>query len=221
MLSTMLPYRLGATITSNCKHNYIILTVSTHVINTATSFPYLMRVGHQLHGRVIHNHLLELNARIQLRYLNKKTNLVLFAHKRDANTFFSYILAALQEHAVAQLHDVRLVDTRHLLAVVLRRIVERELGDTQRLGARNDLQALDDTGNGFVLERRVLAFGLLANHHTVDVLVAVLDAGQTADVDDVGEEIEFGAQFHVERLQFAGVTEVGRGEDALMEEYDF
>lgn len=175
-----------------------------------------MRVRHQLHGCIIHNHLLELNARIQLRDLQHIFQLYQsLSSAIPCPICYSYIFAALQEHAVAQFHDVRFVHASHLLAVVLRGIVERELGDSQRLGARNDLQAFHHSGNAFVLERRVFALRLLANDDAIDVLVAVLDAGQTADVHDVREQIEFGAQFHVECLEFTGVTEVGRGEDAL------
>lgn len=90
----------------------------------------LMRIGHQLHGGVVDNHLLELDSWIK----------------------FSHLFAASQEQSIAQLHDVGLVNGGDLLAVVLGGVVEGELCDSQRLGLGDDFEALDDTGNCLVLE---------------------------------------------------------------------
>lgn len=51
--------------------------------------------------------------------------------------------ARLEEEAVGQLLDVRLVHDRHVLAVVVARVLERERRHAHRLRARHDLQALD------------------------------------------------------------------------------
>ena len=51
----------------------------------------------------------------------------------DGGVEFSGLCATTLEETVTQLHDVRLVDARHLLTVVLQRVVERELRDTHGL----------------------------------------------------------------------------------------
>ena len=44
------------------------------------------------------------------------------------------------------------------------------------------LEAFHDTRDGLVLQGRVLALGLLTNHHHVEVLVARLDPLQAANL---------------------------------------
>lgn len=62
-----------------------------------------------MHGCIVDNHFFKLDSRIEL----------------------CHLLAALQEQAVAELHDVGFVDGGDLLPVVLDGVVERELGDSQ------------------------------------------------------------------------------------------
>jgi hypothetical protein len=78
----------------------------------------LLRVGDQLHGGVVHNHLLKLNSGVEL----------------------CNLLAGAHEETVAQLHDVGLVNAGHLLAAVAGGVVEGELGNAAGLFASNDLQ---------------------------------------------------------------------------------
>lgn len=77
-------------------------------------------LGHQLHGRVVDNHVVELDTGA----------LVLLRH----------FAANVQEKTITKLHDVSLVDRRHLLPSVLQGKVEGVLGDTLGLCAGNDLQ---------------------------------------------------------------------------------
>lgn len=152
-----------------------------------------MRIAYQLHRSVVDDHLLEVNPRVELRHR----------------------LAASQEQSIAELHDVGLVDGCDLLAVVLDGVVESELGDPQRLLLCDDLQALHDAGNGLVFKRRVFALGLFADDDGVDSLMARLDAGKTGDMHHVRIQIQLVAELHVECLQLAGATEVGRRQDSL------
>ena len=106
------------------------------------------------------------------------------------------------EETVGQLHDVGLVDASNLLAVVGQGEAEGELGDALRLGARDDLERLDDAGHALVLEATVLALGVLTDNAQIDVLVARLEAGDVLDEGDGGIDVELLAQGHVE----AGMT---------------
>ena len=84
---------------------------------------------------------------------------------------------AAQKQAVAELHDVRLVDCRDPLAAVMPRVLEGEPRDPRRRLLRDDLQALDDPGDDFVLESRVEILGVLAHDHQVDVVEAATAPG--------------------------------------------
>ena len=87
-------------------------------------------------------------------------------------------------------HNVGLVDSCHLLAAVQRSTSERKLGDSHRLFARDDLQALDHAVNALVLQARVLALRVLADDQDVNVRVASLDVGNSFAAQDVGKEIQ-------------------------------
>ena len=104
---------------------------------------------------------------------------------------------AVEEQAVAQLHDVGLVDRRHLLAAVTARVLEREARDARRRLLGDDLQALDDPGNHLVLEAGVQVFGVLAHDHEIDVLEARRDARQVPHRAQVRVQIERLAQADV------------------------
>ncbi len=98
--------------------------------------------------------------------------------------------AALEEEAVRQLHDVRLVDRRDLAAAVGDGIVEREPGDPLRRCAGDDLDALRGVGSDHVLDARVEVLGVLADDDEVDVVVARLEALDGARRPEVGVEPE-------------------------------
>jgi hypothetical protein len=151
----------------------------------------LLRLAHALHGGVIDDHVIGLDGRVLL----------------------GHLVEGLAEQAVGQLHDVGLVDARHLLAVVGHGEGEGEPRDALRLGARDDLERLDDAGDGLVLEAAVLALGVLADDAQVDVLVARLVAGYVLDERDGGVDVELLAHGHVEALVARAAN--GRVQDAL------
>lgn len=97
----------------------------------------LLRLADHLHGCVIDDHLLERDAGV----------LIL---RRD-------FLARPHEQTITELHDVGLVNTGDLLALVLDGEVEGEARDPLRLCSGHDLERFDDTGDRSVLEARVLA----------------------------------------------------------------
>jgi hypothetical protein len=74
----------------------------------------------------------------------------------------------LEEQAVAHLHDVGLVNRRHLLAPVRRAYSKANLRDARRALLRDDLQALDDAGNDLVLEPGIEVLGVLAHDDQID-----------------------------------------------------
>ncbi|GJC99132.1 hypothetical protein ColKHC_07958 [Colletotrichum higginsianum] len=78
--------------------------------------------------------------------------------------------------------------------------VEGELCDALRLGAGDDLEGLDDAGDGLVLEARVLALGVLTDDGEVDALVAGLVAGDVLDEGDGSVDVELLAHGNVEGL---------------------
>lgn len=64
------------------------------------------------------------------------------------------------------------------LAAVLQGEIECEAADTLGLGARRNLQALDDAGVALVLKARVLALGVFTDDGKVDVAVAGGESGE-------------------------------------------
>lgn len=113
----------------------------------------LLGTRNELHGGVVDDHLVKLDAGVAILLLC------------DA-------LAGVEEETVTELHDVGLVDTGDLLAVVLDGKVESETGNALGLGTGGDLERLYDTGVGLVLETRVLSLGVFTDDGKVDVLVA-------------------------------------------------
>ena len=118
----------------------------------------------------------------------------------DGGVLLTNLLDGVAEETVGELHDVGLVDAGNLAAVVGQGEGEGELGDALGLGAGDDLERLDDAGDGLVLEARVLALGVLTDNAEVDVLVAGLVAGDVLDQDDGGVNVEFLTECDVERL---------------------
>ena len=118
----------------------------------------------------------------------------------DGGVLLTDLLDGVAEETVGKLHDVGLVDAGDLAAVVGQGKGEGELGDALGLGAGDDLERLDDAGDGLVLKARVLALGVLTDDAEVDVLVAGLVAGDVLDQDDRGVDVEFLAEGDVEGL---------------------
>ena len=136
----------------------------------------LLRSRNALHRRVVDNHVVGLHCRVVLSNLPDR----------------------LAEEPVSQLHDVGLVDTRDLLAVVGEREGKGEPGYALRLDPRDDLERLDDAGHRLVLQARVLALCVLANDGQVDVVMARLVAGDVLDQHDRCIDVKFLTESNVE-----------------------
>jgi hypothetical protein len=108
------------------------------------------------------------------------------------------------------------VDTGNLLAVVGKSEAESELGDALGFGTGDDLQRLDDTLNGLVLETGVLSFGVLTNDAEVDILVASLITGDVLDQRDGGVDVQLLTEGDVEGLVARSLD--GSVEDTLQAE---
>lgn len=132
----------------------------------------LMRIRHQLHAAIVDDHVVVNDVRI-----------VLGDPPRD-----------VQEQTVRQLHDVRFVNSRHLLTAVPLRVLERVTGDALRVGFRDDLHALDDARDALVLQHGVLALGVLPHDHDIDVLLTGIDARIRHAVQHVHVEIQLVSQ---------------------------
>mgnify|MGYP006876444500 FL=1 len=157
---------------------------STHVGQNATvkvrhdHNVELLGAGDGLHGSVVHNHVVHLQGGVVL----------------------SDLVECAAEETIGQLHDVGLVNAGNLLAVVGKGEAESELGDTLGLGAGDDLQGLDNTVDGLVLEAGVLSLGVLTDDAEVDILVASLVAGDVLDQRDGGVDVQLLTQGNVEGL---------------------
>lgn len=136
----------------------------------------LLGLGDALHRGVVDNHVVGLNSRV----------------------LGGRLLEGAAEQTVGELHDVGLVDTGDLLAVVGQGKAKGKLGNALRLCAGNDLERLDNTLDRLVLETRVLALGVLTDNAHVDVLVARLVARHVLDERDGGVDVELLAHGNVE-----------------------
>ena len=85
----------------------------------------------------------------------------------DLGKPLGHLARAAQKQPVGELHDVGLVDGVNLLAAVLARVLEGELGDARRALFGDHLDALDHAGNDFVLQADVLALGVFADDDQV------------------------------------------------------
>lgn len=138
----------------------------------------LLGTRHSLHGSVVHNHVVHLQGGVVL----------------------SDLVECAAEETIGQLHDVGLVNAGNLLAVVGQGEAESELGNTLGLGAGDDLEGLDDTVDGLVLEAGVLSLGVLTDDAEVDILVASLVTGDVLDQGDGGVDVQLLTEGNVEGL---------------------
>lgn len=151
----------------------------------------LLGLADALHGGVVDNHVVALKLGVVL----------------------GQTLEGSTEKTVGKLHDVGLVDTSDLLAVVGKREAEGKLDDALRLGASDDLEGLNDTWDALVFETAVLALGILTNDGEVDVLMACLETRNVLNQRDGGIDVELLAHSHVEALVAGPVDR--RVQDAL------
>lgn len=138
----------------------------------------MLGLGHKLHGGVVDNHVVELDAR--------------------AGVLLRDLTAGVEEETISQLHDVGLVDAGDLLAAVAESKVKGEASNALRLGAGDDLEGLDDTRVGLVLEARVLTLGVLTDDGKVNSLVAGGVAGDVFAEDQGGVHVQILAKGDVE-----------------------
>lgn len=138
----------------------------------------LLGTRDSLHGGVVDNHIVGLKGRVVL----------------------GNLVESAAEQTVGKLHDVGLVNTSDLLAVVGQSEAESELGNALGLGASDNLQGLDNTLHGLVLQTGVLTLGVLTDNAKVDVLVAGVVTGDVLDQRDRGIDIQLLTKGNVERL---------------------
>jgi hypothetical protein len=131
----------------------------------------------KLHTAVVDDDFIVLNLRILLRHLP----------------------AAVQKKPVASFHDIRLVDGGDFAAILRGSVVEGELCNSNRGGACNDLERLDDPGHHLMLKSGVFALGVFADHHNVHVVVACLQTCDASAGPKVRVELKCFSQSKVER----------------------
>ena len=153
-----------------------------------------LRLLDQLHAHVVDDPVLEADASLVL--------------GRD-------LLTALEEEAVRELHDVRLVDRGDLAATVLHRVLEGVARDPLRRGAGDDLDALRGVGPDTVLDPGVEILGVLAHDDQVDVVVAGLDALHRSRRADVGVQFQRLAQRDIHRAE----ATADRGRDGSLDRH--
>ena len=126
-----------------------------------------------------------------------------------SGNFDGHFAAALQEQAVAQLHDVGLVDGHHLLAALAACPFEGGARDLRRGFLGDDLQALHHAGDDFVLQTGIEVLGILAEDREIEreVVEARLEAGEHAHRAEVRVEAELLAKRYIDAL----VTAADRG----------
>ena len=100
-----------------------------------------------------------------------------------------------------------------LLAFEFACIFKSELGDARRSLFGDDLQALHHPGYYFVLDARVEAFRVFANHNQIDIGILRGDSRQVDDRPEVGKQLELLAQRHID----AGEASAHRSGDRSLE----
>lgn len=110
------------------------------------------------------------------------------------------LLESAAEETIRKLHDVGLVDTGNLLAVVGKSKAERKLGNALGFGASDNLERFDDSIDGLVLEARVFTLGVLTDDAEVNIVVAGLITGNVLNQDNGSIDVELLSKCDVERL---------------------
>lgn len=138
----------------------------------------LLGAGDSLHGRIIDDHVINLQRGVGL----------------------SNLVESAAEQTVGQFHDVGLVDTGDLLSVVRKGKSKGELGNAFRLGTGDNLKRLDNTLHRLVFKTRVFSLGVLTNDAEIDIFMACLVARDVLHEDDRRKDVELLAQSNVEGL---------------------
>lgn len=136
----------------------------------------LLRPRDGLHRSVIDNHVGVLNLRVVLTDLfNSGT-----------------------EKTVSQLHNVGLVNGSDLLTVVLQSKVIGKASNALRLVLGDDLEGLNNTGDGLVFQTRVLTLCVLTDEGHVNAINASLNTGNVLDENQRGVDVELTTESNVE-----------------------
>lgn len=190
--------------------------IATHVAarhNTGTTNEGRADVGQDATVQVRHDHDIELlGARDSLHGGVVDNHIVHF----QSGIVLGNLVEGAAEETVGQLHDVGLVNAGNLLSVVGQGEAKCKLGNALRLGAGDDLEGLDDSLHGLVLQTGVLSLGVLTDDAEVDVLVTGLVSGDVLDENNGGEDIEFLTESDVEGLVTGALD--GGEEDTLQTE---
>ena len=145
---------------------------------------------HQLHARVIDNQLVVL----------------------DLGEGRGDFAAALEEQAVAELHDVGFVNGANLTPAVAARVFESRARDAHRGVVGDDFEAFDDTRDDFVFQPGVQVFGILTKDGEVDrhIVIARFQTRKHAHGPEIGIEAELLAKLHVDALMASADRSGGR-----------
>lgn len=138
----------------------------------------LLGSGNTLHRGVIDNHVVRLESWILL----------------------GDLLERVAEETISKLHNVRLMDTSDLLAVVGEGKGKGKLGNALRFRTSDDLEGFDDTRDGLMLETRVLSLGVLTNDAKINVFVPGVVSRDVFDENDGGIDVELLSESDVEGL---------------------
>ncbi len=140
-----------------------------------------------------------------------------------------HLAGAADEHPVGELHDVGLVEHRHLLAAALLRVAERPAGDARAGLLGGDLGGGHHPGGQRGFDARVEAFGVLADDDQVHAGVAGGHALQVAHRTHRRVEVELLAQAHVDGDEaladrrgagpLQGQVQAGDGVERLLREH--
>ena len=149
-----------------------------------------LRAHHQLHAGVVHDQFVVLNIRKMRRH---------FA-------------AALQKQAVAQLHDVGLVNGGHFLAALAARILEAARAIRMDAFCVMILRLSTTPGHHFVLQARVQVLGVLAKDRKVErqVVKSRLQTGQHPHRPEIRIQAQLLAQRDIDALVSAADRRGGR-----------
>ena len=152
----------------------------------------LVGIHHQLHAGVVHD-------------------VLAVGDLRDT------LAKPLREHLMNRPSDIFMMLALWMawifLRLNLRAYSKANLRNARRGLLGDDLQALDYAGHHFVLDARVQAFGIFANHDQIDIGILRRHARQVDDRPEIGEQLELLAQGDVD----AGKSAAHRSRDRPLE----
>lgn len=117
----------------------------------------------------------------------------------DIREVLGDVAGSVEEQTVRHLHDGGLVHNTDLLLVDRLGVLEGEAEDALGGLLGDELDALHNTIHHDVLNTRVFTLSVLADQHSVDIVVGGLVTGDRTAGTDVGEQIEGTAQSQVQR----------------------